>query len=288
MSAATERHALHVAEPQQPPGLVTAPHSSGQPGGPPDTCYLLGRHGFIYCGRRGGDDYTVRQLGVILLSVEEASFVLCRQRQPDLLAAAAAVAPLVSRRLVPGESAVLRLNVSPGHPCYPALSGLRGAGAMALKRSAYNAFNDGFRRVRDGTATVDEAESIFQQVLACTAPVLPPGYHLPRRAQEMTSLLDERPGLSLEDLAAHYRQAPKRLSRAFRTMVGMSVRDYKEFARGQRLMDLLHTARSLTEVALEAGFRDSSQLSHAVHRWFGCSPSYLRNPKYVRVFRRGN
>lgn len=274
----------------QPMGSAMPPASAGAEPcpGPADTCYLLGRHGFIYCGQRASDDYTVRQLGVLLLSVEESPFVLCVKRQPEMVLSAAAVAPLVSRRLSIGRSAVLRFNVGPAHPAYLALSGLRGAEVMSLDRSAYLRFENDFARLRDGIATLDEAERLFQIVVTLMLAQLPRVHARGQRAREMTALIDERPRITLVELAAQFAQSPQRLSRLFSTGVGMSVRDYKEFARGQRLMELLHTDRSLTDIALDAGFRDSSQLSHAFHRWFGCSPSYLRNPRYVRVFRRGS
>ena len=73
------------------------------------------------------------------------------------------------------------------------------------------------------------------------------------------------------------------MARLFSSAVGMSLRDYQGWLKQRRTLELLCSSRSLTEVALAAGFSDSPQFSRSFQRWYGQSPSFSRDPKQVHV-----
>lgn len=77
----------------------------------------------------------------------------------------------------------------------------------------------------------------------------------------------------LEATASALGTSGRSLRRALATE-GTSFRVLVDEARRDRAKELLRTGRgSLTRVALDLGFSDSSAFAHACHRWFGVPPS---------------
>jgi AraC family transcriptional activator of pyochelin receptor len=83
---------------------------------------------------------------------------------------------------------------------------------------------------------------------------------------------------SLDDLAEAVGMSRFQLSRTFHKVVGMSIRDYVRDLRLKRACALLTTARhSITNIALQCGFYDSSHFAKAFRRRFGITPSEFRH-----------
>jgi AraC-like DNA-binding protein len=80
----------------------------------------------------------------------------------------------------------------------------------------------------------------------------------------------------LSDLAARLGTSERSLRRQLAND-GINFRQLVDDQRRERAYLLLtRPDASVTRVALELGFADSSALSHACQRWFGCSPRALR------------
>ena len=69
----------------------------------------------------------------------------------------------------------------------------------------------------------------------------------------------------------------------FAAAVGMPFREYQNWIKQRRVYEVLYSRRSLTQVAMAAGFADSPQFARMFRRWYGQSPSYSRDPKRVRI-----
>ena len=83
--------------------------------------------------------------------------------------------------------------------------------------------------------------------------------------------------LELRTLAREARVHPASLTRAFRHAYGVTPSDYLRTLRLQWSMQELRAGeRSLTEIALEAGFADQSHFSRAFRRQFGATPGAVR------------
>lgn len=68
-----------------------------------------------------------------------------------------------------------------------------------------------------------------------------------------------------------------KLCTGFQLQYGMSIHEFARELRLQRALELLRRGGiSITEVALEVGYRHSSSLTAAVKKRFGISPSQLK------------
>jgi AraC family transcriptional regulator len=77
-------------------------------------------------------------------------------------------------------------------------------------------------------------------------------------------------------------------SRTFRAVVGMSLRDYLRGLKLRRAIDLVRmSGRSLTDIAVEAGFYDLPHLDKAFRQRFGTSPYRFRAHQTVRPLQAG-
>jgi transcriptional regulator GlxA family with amidase domain len=82
---------------------------------------------------------------------------------------------------------------------------------------------------------------------------------------------------SLKDLAKIVGTNQPRLSRSFRALFGTTVYGYLREARMQRARELVTGTRMpVKSIALEVGYRSTSDLTRAVKERFGMTPSELR------------
>lgn len=69
-------------------------------------------------------------------------------------------------------------------------------------------------------------------------------------------------------------------SRTFHASVGVSLREYLRGLKLKRALELVRTTRrSLTDIAVEAGFYDLPHLDKAFRQRFGRSPYQFRGPR---------
>ncbi len=248
-----------------------------------DHSYPFSDTGHIYTSPHLVRGFTSRHLGVVLLTANHAPFVVCQQGQPEVQTNAVAVAPMVMRRLSAPHVPLLSLNIYPGHRHYRAFGGVRRMGFVQLERAAFLHLDDSMYELVNGTASLASAQALFEEVVSLTAEQLPMPTREDPRAAVLRELVESNPDMSIADLAAHYGLSGRTITRLFSAAVGMSIRDYKDFARGRLLTGPLQTNQSLTEVALSTGFGGSPQLSHAFRRWFDQSPSSMRDEHKVII-----
>lgn len=254
---------------------------------PKDNAYVLGFHGFVYTTAHSVSGITVRQPAVMLITANRAPFELTLRDGQVFTGNAMVVAPLVARSLRADQGQLLSFNVLPSCPNFHAFRAIPRPGVMMLTRHAYDALDDAFVRLFEADSNLEEAQQVFDAMVAITREQLPPSSPPDPRALEMIRLLDDNPHMSVDDLAEQLGRSPAWMSRMFSAAVGMSLRDYQSWLKQRRVYDLLYTPRSLTDVALASGFGDSPQFSRTFLRWYGQSPSQSRNPKLVRVFAPG-
>ncbi len=95
----------------------------------------------------------------------------------------------------------------------------------------------------------------------------------------IAKLLDERyqEALTLAQLAECARVHPVHLARAFRKSFGYTVGERIRSLRVEHACrELVHTQRSITEIAARAGFADHSHMARWIRSYTGCSPGELR------------
>ena len=83
---------------------------------------------------------------------------------------------------------------------------------------------------------------------------------------------------SLNDIANHVFLSPSRLGFLFKQETGSSITKYLLWARLRRAIFLILTnhKKRITDIALESGFYDSSQMNKYMYQMFGVGPLKLR------------
>jgi AraC-like DNA-binding protein len=112
-------------------------------------------------------------------------------------------------------------------------------------------------------------------LVRCTAPGASPGQRLVASTVEM---LDGNPSLGGKEIAGALNISLSRLARVFKTLMGMSLVEYRNRLRLDRFESLLeHGPANLLDAALEAGFGSYAQFHRVFRARLHASPrDYLR------------
>lgn len=143
------------------------------------------------------------------------------------------------------------------HPrqCLPALERVRGA-FHALRR------NDA------ALADAREQMDLFflGQALAARA--------LDARVGAVVEKINQDPCAltSAEECAQHVNLSFSRFLHLFKEEVGTTFRSFRAWKRARSFLCHVNTAASLTDIALDIGYPDSSHFSHTVRRYWGLTP----------------
>lgn len=87
------------------------------------------------------------------------------------------------------------------------------------------------------------------------------------------------------DLAAELGLSTSRFLHLFKVNTGLPFRSHRMWKRARRFMDHAAAASSLTNVALDLGYPDSSHFSHSIRHTYGLQPrSIRRGSRGLRVF----
>lgn len=250
-----------------------------------DNAYVFGHHGFLYTARHAVSAETKRHPGVVLVTADRSDVEITLRDGRCFRAAALAIAPRVARRLRADDRALLSFNVLPSSRWFHGLRTLRDRHDVAiLDRDGFGALDTRFQRLYQGDASVDLAASVFENTLAEAHRQIDPPSAADPVLLGLLQALDDDPSLPPEALAERCGRPLPWVLRALAEELGMPLADYRHWLRQRRVLGLLYSRRSLTQVALEGGFVDSPQLSRTFQRWYGQSPSFSRNPNHVRLF----
>ncbi len=252
-----------------------------------DNSYVMGDQGFVYTSHRMASALTTRHPAVLLLSADYQPFEFALEAGPPLQTNAVVVAPRTTRSLDASGVPLLSFNIMPSHAAFHIFSALHRPGVLELNRHAFSHLDESFNELLSEAARISDAAATFEHAITEAVRQMPPASPPDPKAMALIRLIEARPELSLEELARETGRSHQAMSRLFSAAVGMSLRDYHGWLRQRRLFGLMCSKRSLTEVAQTAGFGDSSQFSRTFQRWYGQSPSFSRNPEFVRVLGSG-
>lgn len=97
------------------------------------------------------------------------------------------------------------------------------------------------------------------------------------RVGQLLDILQESEDLSLQELAARMYLSPAAVSRLFHKTMGENFSQYKKRVRLERVKDeLLSGQKSVTAIAMEAGFTSSTVFNRDFKETFGVTPSQYR------------
>lgn len=111
----------------------------------------------------------------------------------------------------------------------------------------------------------------------------------PRVVQVLGRINNERDGLPSEmsALAGEVKLSPSRLRHLFCEQVGVSIRSYRAWKRLRNSICLALRETSLLQLAMAAGYADSTHLCHSVKLYFGEQPTFVtshwRNANFLQI-----
>lgn len=132
----------------------------------------------------------------------------------------------------------------------------------------------------------DEADDVSNYLFDKLAPPLCPAAALDERVAHTINHLKSAAGrrVTIGEVASEVALSCSRLEHLFTEQVGIPIRSYLLWARVRYALQLMVGGGSLTDVALDAGFSDSSHLSRTFRRMVGVAPStLLRKASLYRV-----
>lgn len=241
------------------------------------------RDGFLFAGQGMTTRQTARHPVALLLTTAEDGFVLSTGRQ-RVSAQAAVVGSLVARQLEAEGVPLVSINVQPEHPMFSSLHKAVGQGIRALNRAAFSHLDTDFHRAVSTELSMSDVRSVFDSLVAVLLDQLSiPPSERDDLADRLRLLVQENPDITLTELAMQLNLSYSRASRLFADTVGLPMRSYRLWRKAARAWAAMSSSHSLTDIALTAGFSDSSHFSRQWQQWFGVPPSDVRQRRVVRV-----
>lgn len=117
--------------------------------------------------------------------------------------------------------------------------------------------------------------------------VITPAQMDPRIARAVGVMCDELTDstASAEDYARIVGLSPSRFLHLFKLNTGVSFRALRMWKRARRFLDHASGNNSLTDVALDLGYPDSSHFSHSIRRIYGLKPRSIRQgSRHLQVY----
>lgn len=237
-----------------------------------DQVYLLQR-GLIFTSPWVANEST-RISASILLTAKGDPFELTVDERTDTFQAVA-VKPLITRRLRAENVAFVSVCVTPNHRLFRRFRGIGASGLAALPRDAFRRFDRLLELAYQGHLSIEDAAQLFDDFVSVAAQHLPKSGRTDPRIERAIELLDIHPSQPLQELAQAIGLSYDRMSHLFADNVGISLRSYQLWQKLRIVGSLIGSGRSLTDIALAAGFTDSAHLSNAWQKCYGAPPSYF-------------
>jgi AraC-like DNA-binding protein len=182
--------------------------------------------------------------------------------------------PFISLNLDPGTQDARRLE-----------SLLAGLTVRTLDSDVLSGFRDRFTAFLHGRLSGLEAQALCSDVLTSLTGSRSMGASTDLRVKEITTYLKQHclTDINLPLLAKRVGLSASRLSHLFSKEMGLSISQLLLWIKMRRAVVHLQSGRSLTEIALDCGFSDSSHLIRSFRSFYGIKPSTLANSDYVQL-----
>jgi AraC-like DNA-binding protein len=239
-----------------------------------------------------GTLYTGQDFAAALSSAQPAALMLCANYGKFSLVSAgdvlhtncAVIAPQVPRQLdVTGVSFIM-VQIDPRHPVYRRFCKILKSGVLLLGRQLYSHLDHAVAACASGSMELQQAQELFGQLITATVNQLPAGDQREARIDCLLASLAANPAQRLDDAAKMLRLTSWRTSDLFAEQVRLSFAAYQSWQKVKLAAVMLSGAKSLTEIAHEVGFSDSSHFSRAFKKFYGIQPSRLRDRQRVRLY----
>jgi AraC family transcriptional regulator of arabinose operon len=171
------------------------------------------------------------------------------------------------------------------HPLYKALHVHLDAPIRPLERRAFAHLDADLQHAGTGALDLAASTRLTQQVLQIAlrdAPAVPP---LDPRIVRCMRRMDADFDCSFDQLARELDLSPSRLSHLFTEELGVPFRSYIAWSRLVLAWEMvaLQPQMKLTDIAHAWGFSDSSHMARAFHLSIGCTPTFMRDRRWVEI-----
>lgn len=192
----------------------------------------------------------------------------------------------ISRTLTANSTGHYSLNIDPISPFSRTLRNLSEShGVMNLHSRLTDTVLECARMSVENTPACAHMFEYSQTILTHLFPELGAVKSLDMRIDKVASWLQTNvpPTAELKKLSDLCGLSESRLAHLFTEEVGISIRQYLLWTKMRYAAELFVRRKTLSEVAHEIGFSDSSHLSRTFTRYFALTPSYLANGKMVKL-----
>ena len=196
---------------------------------------------------------------------------------------AAVMRPMLLRRLSADGPPLLSIGISPNHAAFRPFGLLGPPGLRALDPTLFQPLAEQLAALHAGALAPAEARAVYDRVIHLAAAQLPAPRPLDARVAAVMHRLTVDPDLPVEDMAADAGVSYDRMSHLFSENLGLSIRSYSLSLKIHAASRLNGHGRSLTDIAHQAGFADSSHFSRVWQRAYGGSPSSFFDCNHVRL-----
>jgi AraC-like DNA-binding protein len=216
---------------------------------------------------------TRRHCGVVLLTLDGEP-VAVRAGALSVQGDAVLVAPDVARSVQARQGRYLSIQIEPQHRLYRSLLGLRRrGGALAVPIAALGPAGGLMKR----DAWADAPQDFVAALSAVIEAILPSEPWRDRRMQGVVERLarSSPTDYAFQEVLQASGLSASRFSRAFTASAGLPLRGYMLWRKTSEALRLVGAGQTLTAVAHQAGFTDSSHLTRTFQASLGLAPSQL-------------
>lgn len=185
-----------------------------------------------------------------------------------------AVEPFCELEFDSGGEAFAMVDVLPMQAVYRAFRGLGSSGVLGLPADAAVSLIAGLREFHRGGMPAAPAYRLFRHAIDLAASRLPTPPAADARVVRAVWRLYRDPTAAPEAVAAELGLSLDRLSHLFALDMGFPLRRYVQAAKVVAAGRYVGSGKSLTEIAVAAGFADLAHFSKVWRRCYGMSPAF--------------
>lgn len=154
-----------------------------------------------------------------------------------------------------------------------------------LDRRLLRTSDAALRRLLEGRLDGAQARALGDRIVRALAGRGPAAGPLDARVHEIAGFLRQAlpADVHVEDLARRVGLSPPRLMHLFTEQVGLSMSRFLLWQKMRRAVSQVNAGRSLTDIAHDCGFADSSHLTRTFQAFYAVKPSVLLDSSYVQV-----
>lgn len=196
------------------------------------------------------------------------------------------VPPYVPHRIQAQDKTIMCLLMEPEHldpTCFPDC--LKPGAAEQVQADTVSSMRTGLARMAALTDMAALTNAEFDLLLL--GQVLPARTLEPRVTQVLNRMCaDPAVSLSAADCARQCQLSTSRFMHLFKSEVGCSFRNVRAWKRARNLLPFVKSQESLTTIALDLGYPDSSYFSHSIRHVTGLRPKdIMSGSRRVKVIR---